>query len=170
MGLIVGFVFLFGFQINAFSGDAIKIGVVDLQKIQQNSSAFKKLSESYMKMLEAKKQEFDKEQSSLQALEEEMRKQNMMLSLDAKETKMKEYGKKTRHLKYLENELRQEAKEAEMELKRSVLTDIARVVGDIGKKEGYSIILEKGSSGFLYSDDAIDISDRVVKAYDQVKR
>jgi len=170
MGLIVGVVFLFGFQLNAFSGDAIKMGVVDLQKIQQNSSAFKKLSESYMKALELKKKEFEKEQSSLRALEEEMRKQNMMLSLDAKESKMKEYGKKTRRLKYLESELRQEAKEAEMELKRSVLIDIAKVVGDIGKKEGYSLILEKGSSGFLYSNDSIDITDRVVKAYDQANR
>jgi outer membrane protein len=170
MGLIVGIVFLLGFQLNAFSGDAIKIGVVDLQKLQRDSSAFQKLSESYMKALDSKKQEFEKEKASMLALEEEMRKQNMMLSLDAKESKMKEYGKKGRRLKYLESELRQEAKEAEMELKRSVLIGIAKVVGDIGKKEGYSLILEKGSSGFLYSDDSIDITDRVIKAYDQVKR
>ena len=36
MGLIVGIVFLFGFQLNAFSGDAYKIGVVDLQKLQRD--------------------------------------------------------------------------------------------------------------------------------------
>jgi len=170
MGLIVGIVFLLGFQLNAFSGDVIKIGVVDLQKLQRDSSAFQKLSESYMKALDSKKQEFEKEKASMLALEEEMRKQNMMLSLDAKESKMKEYGKKGRHLKYLENELRQEAKEAEMELKRSVLIGIAKVVGDIGKKESYTLILEKGSSGFLYSNDSIDITDRVIKAYDQLNR
>ena len=59
MGLIVGIVFLFSFQLDAFGGDAIKIGVVDLQKLQQDSSAFKKLSENYMKELESKRQEFE---------------------------------------------------------------------------------------------------------------
>ena len=83
---------------------------------------------------------------------------------------MKEHGKKSRRLKYLENELLQEAKEAEMELKRDVLINVAKVVAEIGKKEGYSLILEKGSSGFLFSDPSIEITDRVIKAYDKANR
>lgn len=169
MSLVVGIVLLLSVQPNAFCGE-VKIGVIDLQKLQRDSKAFKTLSEGYMKELEAKKKDFEKEKAALRTLEEEMRKQNMMLSLDAKESKMKEHGKKSRRLKYLENELLQEAKEAEMELKRNVLINVAKVVAEIGKKEGYSLILEKGSGGFLYSDEAIDITDQVIKAYDRAKR
>lgn len=166
IGLIVGIVFLFGFQLNAFSAD-YKIGVVDLQKLQQESSEFKKISETYAKKLEPKKKEFEREKEGLRQLEEEMRKQNMMLSLDAKEGKMKEYGKITRRLKYLENELMQEAKEAELEVRRSVMKKVAKIVGEIGEKENYTMILEKGSSGLVYSSDSIDITDKLIKAYDR---
>ena len=168
--LIVGVAFLLSFQLNGYSAESLKIAVVDLQKLQRESTGFKKLSESYAKKLEPKKNELDREKVSLRDLEEEMKKQNMMLSLDAKESKMKEHGKKSRRLKYLENELLQELKEAEMEVKRSLLIDISKIVGEIGKKENYTVILEKGSSGFLYSSDSIDITDQVTKAYDQMKQ
>jgi len=170
INLMVGVVFLLSFQINAYSADSLKIAVVDLQKLQRESTAFKKISDSYAKKLEPKKNELDREKASLRELEEEMQKQNMMLSLNAKESKMKEHGKKSRHLKYLENELLQEFKQAEMEVKRSLLIDSTKVVGEIGKREKYTIILEKGSSGFLYSSDSIDITDQVIKAYDQMKQ
>ncbi len=166
ISLIVGFVFLFGFQFNAFSAD-YKIGVVNLQKLQRDSSEFKKISETYAKKLEPKKKEFEQEKEGLRQLEADMRKQNMMLSLDAKEGKMKEYGKRTRRLKYLENELVQEAKEAESEVRRSVMKRVAKIVGEIGKKENFTLILEKGSSGLVYSSDSIDITDKLIKAYDQ---
>jgi len=170
ISLIVGVAFLLSFQLNGYSQESLKIAVVDLQKLQRESTGFKKLSEIYAKKLEPKKNELDREKVSLRELEEEMKKQNMMLSLDAKESKMKEHGKKSRRLKYLENELLQELKEAEMEVKRSLLIDISKIVGEIGKKENYTIILEKGSSGFLYSSDSIDITDQVTKAYDQMKQ
>jgi len=167
--LLVGIVFVFGFQLCAFGEDGCKIGVVDMQKFMGKSKAFQKISEDYMKKMGVKKKEFEQEKSKLRELEEEIKKQSMMLSLDAKETKMKEHGKKSRRLKYLENELLQEAKEAEMEVRRNTLIDIANIVRDIGKKEGYSIILER-SAGFLYCDDSIDITDNVVKAYDQANQ
>ena len=170
ISLIVGVAFLLSFQLNGYSAESLKIAVVDLQKLQRESTGFKKLSETYAKKLEPKKNELDREKESLRALEEEMKKQNMMLSLDAKESKMKEHGKKSRRLKYLENELLQELKEAEMEVKRSLLIDISKIVGEIGKKENYTVILEKGSSGFLYSSDSVDITDQVTKAYDQMKQ
>ena len=169
ISLIVGVAFLLSFQVNGYSAESLKIAVVDLQKLQRESTGFKKLSESYAKKLEPKKNELDREKESLRELEEEMKKQNLMLSLDAKESKMKEHGKKSRRLKYLENELLQELMEAEMEVKRSLLIDISKIVGEIGKKENYTVILEKGSSGFLYSSDSVDITDQVTKAYDQMK-
>ncbi len=164
IGLIVGIVFLIGFQFNAFSADN-KIGVFDLQKLQRDSSDVKKIGEAYSKKLEPKKKEFDREKEGLIQLEEEMRKQNMMLSLDAKEGKMKEYKKKTRRLKFLENELLQDAKDAEMDMRRSIMKKLAKIVGEVGKKDGYTIILEKGS--ILYSSDAIDITDKLIKAFDR---
>ena len=99
-----------------------------------------------------------------------MRKQSLMLSLDAKEDKRKELGQRSRRYKYLENEFLQEKKEMEVETVRIVGTDIQKIVEEIGKKDNYTMILEKRAVGFLYNDEKIDITDEVIKAYDKMKQ
>jgi outer membrane protein len=169
IGLVVGIVWLLNCQASVFAAED-KIGIVDLQKFQQNSTAYKKLSESYIKKLEPQKQELEKKKSEVIDFEDGIKKQSMMLSLDAKEDKRKEYEKLARRYKYLESEYYQAIKEAELEVKRSVLQDVARLMENIGKKDKYLLILEKGSSGILYNSEAIDITDQVSKEYDKMKK
>ena len=44
-----------------------------------------------------------------------------------------------------------------------------KIVGEIGDKEGYTLILEKGTVGLMYYKDSIDITDKVIAAYDKMK-
>ncbi|SPD75098.1 Outer membrane protein [uncultured Desulfobacterium sp.] len=169
IGLVVGIIWLFSCQAGVMAAED-KIGIVDLQKFQQDSTGYKKLSESYVKKLEPQKQELEKKKSELIEFEDGIKKQSMMLSLDAKEDKRKEYEKMARRYKYLENEYYQAIKEAELEVKRSVLQDVAKLMDNIGKKDKYLLILEKGSSGILYNSDNIDITDDVIKEYDRMKK
>ena len=99
-----------------------------------------------------------------------MKKQSLMLSFDAKEDKRKELGKRSRHYKYLENEFLQEQKELQMELVRVVGQEIQKIVEDIGKRQGYLMILEKRAVGVLYNDDKIDITDEIIREYDRKKK
>ncbi len=168
--LLIGIIFVFGFQLYAYGADGCKIAVVDMQKFMGKSRSFQKISEDYMKKVESKKKALEQEEDALRNIKEELKKQSMMLSLDAKEDKLKELAKKSRHLKYLENEFIQEMKEVEVETMRRVGKEIAGVVEKIGKDKGYLMILEKRPAGFLYNDEKIDITDDVIKAYDEMKQ
>lgn len=170
IGLFVGIVFLFCFPLHVCGAESFKVGVVDIQKLQQDSTAFQKIKDDYIKKLEPKAKELEREQSELIKIEEELRKQSLMLSLDAKEDKRKELAKRTRHYKYLENEFHQERKEMEVETVRIVGQEIQKIVEEIGKRDGYTMILEKRAVGFLYNDEKIDITDEVIKAYDKLKK
>jgi outer membrane protein len=88
------------------------------------------------------------------------------LSLDAKEDKEMELGKKSRHYKYMYEEVTQEMKNAEYEATKSVGKEIEKIVEKIGQTDGYSLILEEGTMGLIYFNSAMDITDRVTKAYD----
>jgi Skp family chaperone for outer membrane proteins len=44
------------------------------------------------------------------------------------------------------------------------------VIQKIGADEGYTVILEKNESIVLYVAKSIDITDRVIKAYDAQKK
>ena len=90
-----------GFQHSALAQDNFKVGVVDIQKIQEESLAFEKERNKLQQVLEAKQKELVAEENALRKLEEDYQKQSMMLSLEAQEEKRREYDAKSRYYEYL---------------------------------------------------------------------
>jgi len=154
----------------ALSEQGCKIGIIDMEAFQEKSVSFQKIKEKLRAKFQALQNKLDKEKEELMRLEDEFKKQSMMLSLDAKETKKKELEKKRRHYKYLYEEYSIEMKEAEREARRAVGKEIEKVVEEIGRKKGFTIILEKRTVGLIYYRDEIDITDEVIKAYDRLNR
>jgi len=137
-----------------------------MKRLQQNSAKFQKIREELKGKFNALQNKLDAERAQISKIEEELQKQSMMLSLDAKEGKEMELGKKTRHYKYMYEEVTQEMKNAEYEATRKVGKEIEKIVEKIAQAEGYTIIMEEGTMGMIYYNNAIDITDRVTKAYD----
>jgi outer membrane protein len=144
-----------------------KIGVVDIQILQEESAQFQKVREQLQKRADELKSKLSKESANLAKLEEEYEKQSMMLSLDAKETKRRELEKKRRHYNYLFEEYNRELKETEMEATRTMSKQIRSVLGDIGKAGGFTIIMDSSTPGLLYEKGAVDVTKEVIRALDQ---
>ncbi len=168
--LLVGIALIFCSQGQAIGEDRVKIAVLDMQRLQQRSSSFQKVKERLKKRFDTLKSKLKEEEDKILKLEQELRRQSMMLSLDAKEDKQRELEKKKRHYKYIYGEVTQEMKDAELDATRKVGREIEKVVEKIAKAEGYTIIFEQGAVGLIYYNNAIDITDRVTKAYDQIKQ
>lgn len=166
--LILTAVFLGVGQIHA-ADQACKIGLIDMEKFQQKSVAFQRIKLKLERKFENLKKKLDAEKKEVMKLEEELKKQSLMLSLDAKEDKRRELERKKRYYKYLYNEFSQEMKEAEQDAKRMVSNEIEKIVEKIGRAQGYTIILERRTLGLIYYEDSIDITDQVVAAYDKMK-
>ena len=163
--LAVIFVSCFGHY--AFCADTCKIGVVDTQKLQEKSEVFQKIRDKLAQKIEPLQQKLNNEKEEIGKLEEEFKKQSMLLSLDAKEDRFRELEKKKRHFKYSYEEFKQEMRNAEEDSKRVVYRDLQKVVLKIGKAEGLSLIIDKTMSGLIYSDDKLDITDKVIEAFDK---
>jgi outer membrane protein len=157
-------VFLQAAPVAAESG---KIGVVDLQKFQKDSKAYQKASLAMKKKFDDMQQKLNDQRNALTKLDEEFKKQSMMLSLDAQEDKKREFDKKQREYKFMYDEYTQEMKDTEMQAVKKIMKDLEKIVEKIGQKEGYTIILERRTLGLLYFNDAIDLTDRVTDAYDK---
>jgi outer membrane protein len=149
------------------AAQAVKIGVVDLQKFQKNSKAFQKASVSVKKKFEDMQQKLNDERNAVGRLDEEFKKQSMMLSLDAQEDKKRELEKKQRQFKFMYDEYTQEMKETEMDAIKKVMKELEKIVEKMAEKEGYTIIFERRTLGLLYFNNAIDLTDRVTDAYDK---
>jgi outer membrane protein len=166
--LILGVIIVLGFQNNALAASSLKIGVVDIQKLQQQSKAFQKARAKLRTKFEAMQKKLDEEKNALLKLEQDFKKQSMMLSLDAQEDKKRELEKKRRYYKYLYEDFTQDMKDAEMEATKSVGKELEKVVQKIAEKDAYTLILERRTVGLIFYDDAIDITDQVTKAYDKM--
>jgi outer membrane protein len=149
------------------AAQTVKVGVVDLQKFQKNSKAFQRASLTVKKKFEDMQQKLNDERNALGKLDEDFKKQSMMLSLDAQEDKKRELEKKQRQFKFMYDEYSQEMKDTEMEAIKKVMKELEKVVEKMGEKEGYTIILERRTVGLLYFNNAIDLTDRVTDAYDK---
>lgn len=164
------FSLLFCLQNRIVWAQDIKIGVLNMKKLQQNSVRFQKIREVLKKKFNVLQKKLDGERAQIAKIEEELRKQSMMLSLDAKEDKEMELGKRTRHYKYMYGEVTQEMKDAEFEATRKVGKEIEKIVEKMSQKKGYTIILEDGTVGLIYYNIAIDITNQVTEAYDKLSQ
>jgi outer membrane protein len=149
------------------AAQAVKIGVVDLQKFQKNSKAFQKASLGVKKKFDDMQQKLTEERGAVAKLDEELKKQSMMLSLDAQEDKKRELDKKQRQFKFMYDEFTQEMKETEIDTMKKIMKDLEKIVEKMAEKETYTIILERRTLGLLYFNAAIDLTDRVTEAYDK---
>jgi outer membrane protein len=163
--LLFGLVAFF-FTAETSLAQSLKIGVVDIQKFQKKSKSFQNTSAKLRAKFDALQKKLDDERAALVKLEEDFKKQSMMLSLDAQEDKKRELDKKRRYYKYLYEELTIEMKDLEQEATSDVGKELEKVVKRIAEKEGYTLILEKRTLGLLFFSSTIDITDRVVDAYD----
>jgi outer membrane protein len=155
------------FRASLVSAQTVKIAVIDLQKFQKTSKSFQKAGAGFKKKLEGLQKKLDDERNAVAKLEEDFKKQSMMLSLDAQEDKRRELEKKRRYYKYLYDEFSQEMKETETESIKKVMEELQKVVAKIGQKQGYTLIVEKRTPGLIYFNKATDITDQVIEAYDK---
>jgi outer membrane protein len=170
LGLVLALFTMVMLQGPAFPAQETKVGVVDLQTLQEKSKAFQNVKAEIQKKIQAMQQKLDQEKDALMKLEEDLQKQSMMLSLDAQEDKRRELEKKRRYYKYLQDDFSQELKAVELETINRIMKELQAIVKEIGDKEGYILILEKRTLGLVYYNEAIDITDRVIKAYDNAKK
>lgn len=168
IGVLLGLLTMVFLQPAPLAAQNVKVGVVDLQKFQKNSKAFQKASVGVKKKFDDMQQKLSDERNAVGKLDEELKKQSMMLSLDAQEDKKRELEKKQRQFKFMYDEFSQEMKDTEMEAIKKVMKELEKVVEKIGEKEGYTIILERRTLGLLYFNNTIDLTDRVTDAYDKL--
>lgn len=165
---IAGFVVMLVFLTSAAYG-VEKFGVVDLQKALNLSKAGKDTKEMFGKKVESAQKMLEAREQELKKLQTDFEKQSLLLSADARIEKTKEFEAKRRDLERYVKDSRDELTMEERRLTNKILEEIEKVVQRVGKEEGYTFIFERNQSGILYLRDVLDLTDRVIKAYDAQK-
>lgn len=146
----------------AFAAET-KFAVVDLQKVLELSNAGIKAQKEMATKIDAAGSDVEKKGEALLRMKEEIENEAALLSADAYADKVRAYENE-----YLEFQRNYEDYEYELylmesELINAVMDDVVKLIGVMGQKEGYTIVLESRVSGVLYADESIDITEEVIE-------
>lgn len=166
---IIPFLFFIIFITPAYliAADSVKIGVIDLQKVVDESEAGKKASADLNILAKSKQSLIEEKGKTIERLKSDMEKQLSVLSEETKKSKNEELEKLWREYQRLLQDSDAELRKKDAELKKTILREIFEIAEKFGVEEGYSLIVDKGF--ILYSNKDMDITDKVIKKYNESK-
>lgn len=146
----------------AKAADAIKIGIVEMDRIVRTSepgqSALNKLKDEFKDV----KETMDKQKAEIDKMREEMEKQSLVLSQEAKMDKQTQFQRKVRDFQDNAQNYQRKMKIEEDKLSKPVLELIMKVVQDFGKKNGYDLLMDGRGAGVVYASDAANVTEQVL--------
>ena len=154
---------VFAFSIFAFS--EVKIGVINAQKVIQQTKKGKEITGRLEKIGKVKQQKVETLQEKIKKLEKELA--SPALNTQTREKKnMQLQTKRTELKRFIEDAQREMRQKSQTELSH-LRQDIMPVIEKIGKDKGFTLILDLTTSGIAYFDKTIDVTNEVIAEYDK---
>jgi outer membrane protein len=145
----------------------LKIGVVDLYRVLNESDEGKKAVSELQGMVESKQKSLEEKQKKITALKEEYDKKKSVLSEDARKTKEEEIERMGRDLQRTAADYQVEIQKKQNEITQSLLKEIKQIINDIAQKENYNLIIEKTEQLILFNSPDVEITDKVISILNQ---
>jgi outer membrane protein len=153
----------------AWGAPATKIAFVDVQKVLVRSVAGVAAREQLEKEKATMQKDVDTRRTEVDKLREELEKKGLVLSADAKREKEETLQRKVRDLRRLVDDFQKELERKEQALTQRILLELTTVIEKIGKERGYYLIMEKRGASVIYGDAEADITEDIIKVFDQEK-
>lgn len=150
----------------AQSSAPLKIGFVNMNKIMSESKAAQNAQAVIKKDIESKTAAMKEKENKLAAMEKELKalKQDSPAWKEKRDKLIKEANEVNR----LRGEYANQIQKKNAELTQKILTDIQPIIKKVASSEKCTMVLDRRIG--LMIDDDLDLTDKVIKAYDAQKK
>jgi outer membrane protein len=146
---------------------APRIAIVDVQRVLARSAAGVAAREQLERDKAGMQKEMDAKRKELEALLDELEKKGPLMTADALRDKQDQFERKRRDAARLADDLQKELQKREALLLQKVLQEISGIIDKVGKERSYLLIVERRGAAVLYGAPEADLTEEVIKAYDQ---
>ena len=160
---------LLGGPVTRSDAAGTRIGYVDVQRVIVRSVAGVAAREQLEKDKVAMQKDVDNRKVEVDKLREEMEKKGLVLSAESRREKEETLQRKVRDLRRLAEDLEKELQKKEQQATQKILQELTGIIEKMGKERGFLLIVERRSGGVIYGDPEGDVTDEVIKLYDQEK-
>jgi outer membrane protein len=148
------------------SGGAIKIAVIDTEKILLSSVAGKKAVADLKKLQEQREGELRAKAQELKDLQAKISDGRLSLAQDKLADLSKQLEEKDIVLRRAQDDATRELNKKRDDMLAAIDEKVMPVINQVGHELGYTLIFRKFESGLIYADDAVDITASVVQRLD----
>ncbi|HXG53428.1 MAG TPA: OmpH family outer membrane protein [candidate division Zixibacteria bacterium] len=143
--------------------DRIKIGFIDIQRAITESQAGKRAKEKFQAQVKKVEAELLKEKQELERLKADLDKKGPLLKEEERRNLEADLQRRIVNYQRAMQDNQQELRQKEGMMTSDILRDLEKIVAEVGKSEKFTLILERNQ--ILYSDQGIDITNKVVEVY-----
>jgi outer membrane protein len=142
----------------------VRLAYVDIQRALNECQAGKRARTDFRNRVQVIEARLQKQQNQVQALKDELEKKGMLMKPDQRQNLQDEYLDKLKDFQRNYKDSKDELQRKDNEITSRIVHDLAQVVRELGEKNGYTMVMEKGS--ILWGAPGIDITNQVVRTYD----
>jgi outer membrane protein len=167
-GLFVGGMVILALVLSgSLAAAAEKTGFVDIREVLLSSSAGKKAADDFKKTFEKEKAVIQEKETELKKLKDELEKQRSILKEETLKEKELAYQKKFRDYQLLVKDSNEELQAKDQELSKKMLPDILKIIGAIGDREKFGMIIDIGQIPLAYHAKENDLTKRVIEEFNK---
>src|SRR5690606_29285457 len=145
----------------------VKIGVVDIDQAVNATEQGKKARDELAKKRKAAEAQLKPLMEKGRALAEEIQSKRFVLSEEALYQKPLDLAEIQNDARARMSELEGQYKVDYERLVGPLRQKLVEIINEIGKTEGFTLILERNSPGLLYAREALDVTDLVIQRFNK---
>src|SRR5262245_16570280 len=143
----------------------VKIAVINVDRLVTDSALGKEAFARVKKIADQKKEEGDKLTKEIREMEQKLADQGASLADDKKEQLQKQYQERAIAFKRFQDDAQRSLDEAQKKELEELQKRVMPIISQVGKEKGYTLIFNKFQSGLVFADEAVDVTDEVLKRF-----
>lgn len=165
----ISMLFLLSLIFFAFSFAQQKIAFIDSNRVLEESIGGKDVLKQINEASAKKQSEYNAKLKEITDLRNKYSSQRYALSEDALNKLLNDIEQKETALKRFQEDAQKELANLQARLFKKLQDEVNPIIEKIGQEGNYTLILDLATQGIIYYDKKADITDEVIRRYDQTK-
>jgi len=151
----------------AASDEPIKIGIVDIEQAISSTDEGKAAREEFARKQREATEQMQPLLDRYKGVEDELKAKKFVLSEEALFQKQLDLAEMRNLIQNKGKELEGQLQLDQKRLEGPLTAKLVEIIADVGKSQGFTLILRRGTPGLLYTREALDVTDLIIKRYNQ---
>ncbi len=154
----------------SLAAEPATIGYVDMQQVLDNSAMGQRAQAKLKKQFEPQGQELGSEEQAIRQLQQTLERDKPLMSKKQVEKKEADIQQRIEGFQKKAMEAQQALVKEQQKLGTAIIGPARKAVTEVAKKQKLSVVLERNQVGVLYLDEALNITESVIKVMDKANK